>query len=111
MNNEFNQFVEAYINEMIQAERELEKEIFHDNMSPMEKAMAEWVKKLSEGLANEIDKRILDSIYDLSHTIDHHINDISVDNNIVNIRTVVNPTVQVINLDFIITSNDVTFEP
>lgn len=97
-------FQNNYIYEMIQAERELEKQIFYDNMSPTEKHLHRWAKEISDqmaqDMAKEIDRQIINDLFKLTRNGDTF-----------NINTIVWPVVQTINIDFTISPKGVTFDP
>jgi len=57
-----NNFFDEYIEEMIQAEIELEKRIFYDNKSPYEKCYDGIVAELSREMAKEIDNEIMQDL-------------------------------------------------
>lgn len=99
-------FYDDYINEMIQAEIELEKKVFYDNLPMAERLQLELIKDLSENLAKEIDKEIIKHLYDLADL------KIRMSETAIYVDAVLNPIVEVehINLNLTITPEGATFD-
>lgn len=99
--SQWKSFCDNYVNEMIQAEKELEKKAFYDNMSSTEKHLYQWTKKISEQMAKNIDREIISDLFKISQIES---------GNTINVTAVIRPVVQTINLDFTITPDSVTFD-
>lgn len=106
---EWAKFKKSYINEMIQAEIELEKQVFYDNLPAYVKLQQQLLNELSENLAKEIDDDIIKRI---SNITDLRIQALQAGENTVRVGVVTRPIFETafINLNLTITSSGVIFD-
>lgn len=97
-------FCDSYIDEMIQAEIELERQAFYDNMSIQEKTYHDAVQEITKNLTEEIDREILNELFKIKLDSVERVNDT------LQVNVIIQPVVESINLNLTISPEGVTFE-
>lgn len=101
-----NNFFEQYIEEMIQREIVVEQEAFYNNLSPIQKAERSIINSLSESLAKEIDREILENLKGMAGSVPiEHGADVQFEfgdivNGVLQINATIRPTVEYITCNF-----------
>jgi hypothetical protein len=100
-------FFEEYTQEMIQREIEAGVEIFRENMSPFERLNHDLSAALSEQLAHEIDKEILENLRGMVGSVHHENAEIDIQmgdivDGAIQVNAVIRPRVEYLQFDFVL---------